>query len=92
MNNKKSYEYPIEYDWDTEEITKVINFYNMVESIYEKGVDKKEFINSYNEFRKIVPMKMDQNNLSKRFEKESGYSIYKSVKEVQRSTGNFVKF
>ncbi|GKQ42821.1 UPF0223 protein [Companilactobacillus sp. RD055328] len=87
-----NYEYPIDYDWSTEEITNIIKFYNVIEEAYEGGVDKNKLLSAYNDFRKIVPMKMDQNNLSKRFETESGYSIYKVIKAAQGATIEYIKF
>lgn len=92
MTKENNYEYPIEYDWTTAEITDVIKFYNLIEAAYEGGADTSELIRAHNRFRSVVPMKMDQNNLAKRFETESGYSIYKVMKEASNTNAKVVKF
>lgn len=88
---KINYEYPLEPDWNQSEIVKVIEFYNNIELAYEKGVNRDVLLNSFNEFKKIVPMKMNQNNLGKIFEDESGYSIYKTMKLARKSDKEIIR-
>lgn len=91
MKNEKNYQYPLDETWSNEEITTVIKFYNLIEAAYEVGVDRKELLDGYRNFQKIVPMKMDQNSLSKEFEKESGYVIYQVIKQARNSDREVIK-
>lgn len=90
MENK-NYEYPLEPDWTKSELVQAIKFYNDIELAYEGGINREELLRSFNEFRKIVPMKMQQNNLGKLFEEESGYSIYKTITKARKSSSKIIK-
>jgi uncharacterized protein YktA (UPF0223 family) len=85
----KEYEYPIEYNWSTEEMIEVINLYALVEEAYESGVDAEKFKAQYKKFQKIVGGKSFEKQLDKAFEKVSGYSIYQVFKRAQSE--KFVK-
>ena len=34
------YQYPIDYEWSTEEIIDVIHFFEAVEVVYDKGMER----------------------------------------------------
>ena len=55
-------------------------------------MDKEEFLEAYKTFKKIVPSKMQEKQLGREFEENSGYSLYRAVKEVQASERQFVRF
>lgn len=78
-----NYSYPISTDWTTEEIIRVTNFYNAVETAYENGIDLLVFQKNYNQFKKIVTSKMEEKQIGKQFETISGYSIYRAVKQMK---------
>lgn len=88
-----SYSYPIdEQYWSKEEIVDVVNFYNMVEQAYEKGVSRDDLMLAYTRFKQIVPSKSEEKQLTSKFEKESGYSSYRTVKKAKElSTGAKIK-
>ncbi|WP_082234309.1 UPF0223 family protein [Halobacillus massiliensis] len=79
-----SYNYPIdEIYWSKEEIIDVVNFYSMVEKAYEGAVKTDELLLAYTRFKQIVPSKSEEKKLCGQFEKESGYSCYKTVKKAK---------
>ncbi|ELK44999.1 UPF0223 family protein [Halobacillus sp. ACCC02827] len=79
-----SYTYPIdEVHWSKEEIIDVVNFYSLVEKAYENGVKQEELLLAYTRFKQIVPSKSEEKTLCGKFEKESGYSCYRTVKEAR---------
>ncbi|MGP4075074.1 UPF0223 family protein [Halobacillus sp. K22] len=81
-----SYHYPIdEIYWTKEEIIDVVNFYSKVEQAYEKQVNREELLLSYTRFKQIVPSKSEEKKLCGQFEKESGYSCYRTVKKAKES-------
>lgn len=82
-----SYTYPIdETYWSKEEIIDVVNFYSMVEQAYEKGVSRDDLLMAYTRFKQIVPSKSEEKTLCGQFEKESGYSCYRTIKQAKSLT------
>lgn len=77
------YEYPFDTDWSMDEIVVVINFYNCIEKAYEEGIDKKELMSHYREFKKIVDSKSLEKQYDKKFKDVSGYSIYETMKKAK---------
>ncbi|MCA0983625.1 UPF0223 family protein [Halobacillus yeomjeoni] len=88
-----SYHYPIdETYWSKEEIIDVVNFYSMVEKAYEESVNRDDLLMAYTRFKQIVPSKSEEKKLCGEFEKESGYSCYRTVKKAKElSTGDKIK-
>ena len=79
------YNYPLDYNWSTEEIIDVIALYNAVEKAYEKGISKEEFMNAYRKFKVIVDSKSVEKQLDKQFYEISHYSIYQVVKAAKEN-------
>jgi len=77
------YNYPLDYDWTTEEIIDVIALYNAVEKAYEEGISAEAFMKAYRRYTEIVDSKSEQKRFDKEFEKESTYSIYKVFKAAK---------
>lgn len=80
---RDNYSYPLDPEWSDDEIVQVIDLYNAVEKAYENGISRETFMQKYRTFCQVVPMKMDQRNLDKQFQQESGYSIYQVFKQCQ---------
>ncbi|MBM7572233.1 UPF0223 family protein [Aquibacillus albus] len=78
-----NYSYPIDETWSKQEIIDVVNFFSMVEKAYEAGVNKDDLLLSYTRFKQIVPSKSEEKQLCGKFEKESGYSCYRTVKKAK---------
>ncbi|MFD1018021.1 UPF0223 family protein [Thalassobacillus hwangdonensis] len=81
-----SYNYPIDPEtWSKEEIVDVVNFYSLVEQANEKSVKREELLMAYTRFKQIVPSKSEEKQLLAKFEKESGYSGYHTVKKAREA-------
>ncbi|WP_079529706.1 UPF0223 family protein [Halobacillus hunanensis] len=82
-----SYNYPIdEIYWSKEEIIDVVNFYSLVEQAYESSVKQDELLLAYTRFKQIVPSKSEEKQLCGKFEKESGYSCYRTIKQAKSAS------
>lgn len=79
------YNYPLNYDWSTEEIILVISLYNAVEKAYEEGISKEDFNKAYKAFKTIVDSKSEEKQLDKEFSQTTGYSIYQVVKAANEN-------
>ncbi|MFF2445999.1 UPF0223 family protein [Neobacillus sp. NPDC058068] len=86
------YQYPIDYNWSTDEIVDVIKFFEAIEKAYEKGIDREEVMNVYRRFKEIVPSKAEEKTICGEFEEMSGYSSYRTVKKAKEaSAGDRIK-
>lgn len=86
------YNYPLRYDWSTEEIIDVIAFYETIEKAYENGVGKEKIMDAYRSFKKIVPSKSEEKTLFKEFKEVSGYDSYRIVKDAKEvAAGEIIK-
>ncbi|MFE8703699.1 UPF0223 family protein [Cytobacillus sp. FJAT-54145] len=79
------YQYPIDYQWSTEEIVDVIKFFEHIEMAYEKGIDRDTLLASYRRFKEIVPSKAEEKKVCGEFEEMSGYSSYRTIKLSKES-------
>jgi uncharacterized protein YktA (UPF0223 family) len=73
------YQYPIDYNWSTDEIVDVIKFFEVVERAYETGITREEILNTYRRFKEIVPSKAEEKKICGEFEEISGYSAYRTI-------------
>ncbi|KGX91532.1 hypothetical protein N781_03295 [Pontibacillus halophilus JSM 076056 = DSM 19796] len=82
----EQYNYPIDVEhWSTEEVIDVINFYHIIEKAYEEGIKRSDLMMAYTRFKQIVPSKSEEKKLGEEFQQQSGYSIYKAVKEAKQT-------
>lgn len=77
------YQYPMDFNWSTEEIVDVIHFFEAVEKAYESRISKEEFMRVYRRFKEIVPGKADEKNYCDEFEVSSGYAAYAVLKQAK---------
>ncbi|MGO4887940.1 UPF0223 family protein [Anaerobacillus sp. MEB173] len=83
---------PISLDWSTEEVVDVVSFYEGVVQAYEKGIRKEEVLRLYQRFKEIVPSKSEEKQLCGQFDKESGYSCFRTVKRAREAKeGEMIK-
>ena len=80
------YQYPIDYNWSTEEIVDVIKFFEAIESAYEKGIERDEVMKAYRRFKEIVPSKAEEKTVCGEFEEISGYSSYRTIKKAKEAS------
>ena len=86
------YQYPIDYTWSTEEIVDAIHFFDCVEKVYEKGIDRDVLLLAYRRFKEIVPGKAQEKTIFNDFEEVSGYASYLAVKAAkEKNSGEKVK-
>lgn len=71
---------PISLDWSKEEVIDVVQFFDAIEKVYEKGTKKDEILVLYRRFKEIVPSKSEEKQLFKKFDDETGYVCYRAVK------------
>lgn len=84
--SKMSYSYPIDPEWTQEEIIDVVNFLALIEDAYESKVTTEDYAAVYKAFKRIAPMKSDENKIYKEFKEVSnydGYVVTKRFKEAQ---------
>ncbi|MBA2874140.1 UPF0223 family protein [Thermaerobacillus caldiproteolyticus] len=87
-----NYSYPISYDWTTQEIIDVIKFFEAVETVYEKGMEREQLMSAYRRFKEIVPSKSEEKKLCDEFTKTSGYSSYHVIKKAKEAkNGDWIK-
>ena len=86
------YQYPIDYTWKTDEIVKVISFFQGIEQAYEKGIRREDLMRLYKEFKQIVPSIAEEKKVCGEFEEVSGYSSYRTMQKAKKSDeGDLVK-
>lgn len=86
-----NYHYPIEEHWSKQEVIDVVNFFNMVESAYEGGVNKDDVLLAYTRFKQIVPSKSEEKTYFREFERGSSYVPYRVVKMARQSENKRIK-
>ncbi|WP_282919606.1 UPF0223 family protein [Ignavigranum ruoffiae] len=77
----QTYQYPIDPDWTTGEIIKVVSFLNVVEKAYESQISCQEFDKHYQAFKEVVDSIAGEKQIDRQFNEVSGYSIYQLVKK-----------
>lgn len=82
------YSYPFRADWSTEEVIDVVSFFEAVENVYEKGMNREEFMERYRRFKAIVPGKADEKRICDEFEEVSTYSPYRAVQKMKQAPEN----
>lgn len=86
------YQYPIDIDWSTKEIIDVVNFFEKIEAVYEKGVERDQLMAAYRRFKEIVPGIAEEKRIGREFEEVSGYSLYRAVKKGKEGkSGDIIK-
>ena len=78
------FNYPIDYTlYNTEEITTIIKFLDLIEECYLSGVELTEFKSAYKEFKSVVSAKSVENLLYRDFKEITGFDGYLAVKEMK---------
>jgi len=81
------YNYPIDYELFTaEEVTVIIEFLSLIEDANEHKVDPIVLNGKHKSYRGVINSKAMEKQIDRDFEKASGYSIYKTMKEYQQKT------
>lgn len=83
--------YPLNPDWSTEEIVKVIDFFNLVEQAYESGVERQRLLEAYREFKQIVTSKSEEKQWDQFYMEETGCSSYRTMQQAKRQEDPIVR-
>ena len=74
------YSYPLNTDWTTQEMVDVVQFFEVIELAYEKGVKREIVMTRYKRFKEIVPSQAEEKTICREFEEASKYVPYRVVK------------
>ena len=74
------YSYPLNTDWTTQEMVDVVQFFEVIEMAYEKGVKRELVMTRYKRFKEIVPSQAEEKTICREFEQSSSYVPYRVVK------------
>lgn len=87
----QNYSYPLNPSWSTAEMETVIAMLRAVEDAYEVGINREELLKRYRAFKQIVNSKAEEKQIGRDFERESGYVLYRVVKQAQGSDTRIIK-
>jgi uncharacterized protein YktA (UPF0223 family) len=79
------YQYPIDYNWTTDEVIDVIKFFEAIEQANETGIDRDVLLNVYRRFKEIVPSKAEEKKICGEFEEISGYSAFRTIQKAKEA-------
>ncbi|SET86624.1 Uncharacterized protein YktA, UPF0223 family [Salinibacillus kushneri] len=79
------YHYPIDESWDTDEVMDVIHFLQLIEKAYEDKANRDDLLHAYHRFKEIVPSKMEEKQIDKKFNQQSGYSTYRTIQKAKQA-------
>ncbi|MGX7328363.1 UPF0223 family protein [Enterococcus bulliens] len=86
----EEYQYPLDLEWTTAEMVKVVKMWEILEKSYEQNVTVEQFLAAYQEFKTVVRSIGEERKLGREFEAASGYSLYHAVKHAKAlQTGKF---
>lgn len=84
MNEQRPF--PIDYEaYDTSELADIAEFLALIEAYHrsKKAVDERELKAKHERFREIVNSIAEEKQIDKRFEKQTGISIYRTMKGIE---------
>lgn len=87
----QNYSYPLNPSWSTAEMETVIAMLRAVEDAYEMGINRQELLKRYCAFKQIVNSKAEEKQIGRDFERESGYVLYRVVKQARESDARTIK-
>ena len=87
----ENYTLPIDGSWTVDDIVVVSHFIDSVLAVYETGVAKNTLMARYAAFREIMPAKSEQKRFDRDFERQTGYSIYQTMKLAENTTKDRVR-
>jgi uncharacterized protein YktA (UPF0223 family) len=83
MKLAQEYSYPLDPDWTTEEIVKVVEFFEAVETGHVEGVTAGELRKHYKNFKSVVPSKSGEKTLFREFKARSGYEPFTLTRQLK---------
>lgn len=83
MKLAQEYSYPLDPDWTTDEIIKVVEFFEAVETGHVEGITAGELSRHYKNFKSVVPSKSEEKTLFREFKAESGYESFALTRQLK---------
>ncbi|CAM3961995.1 UPF0223 family protein [Alkalicoccus chagannorensis] len=77
--------FPISMDWSKEEVVHVVQFFEGVDQVYNKGMERETFLTLYRHFKEVVPSKAEEKQHFKEYEEQTGQSAYHAVKAAREA-------
>lgn len=88
---KENFTYPMNLDWKTEELIKVMGIWQAVETAYESKIETEVFLDAYKQFKEVVKSIGEERQLGRDFEELTGYSLYKVVQLAKKRQTGLIK-
>jgi len=88
---KDNFTYPMNIDWTTEELIKVMGIWQAVETAYESKIEVDDFMMTYKAFKEVVKSIGEERQLGREFEELTGYSLYKVVQLAKKRQTGVIK-
>lgn len=88
---KENFTYPMNIDWTTEELIKVMGIWQAVETAYESKIETEVFLDAYKQFKEVVKSIGEERQLGRDFEELTGYSLYKVVQLAKKRQTGLIK-
>ncbi|SOC37881.1 UPF0223 family protein [Salinicoccus kekensis] len=79
----QEYSYPLDTDWTTDEVVKVVEFFEAVEYGHDEGIAAAELKRRYRAFKEVVPSKSGEKTLFREFKEQSGLESYTLVRQLK---------
>ncbi|AEV95108.1 UPF0223 family protein [Pediococcus claussenii] len=79
---KENFSYPLNEDWNVQEITDVVDFFSLIEKAYESGVARTDMQKKYDLFLRVIPNKSEQKRIFREFRNNSGLEAYTVIKQL----------
>lgn len=78
------FDFKIDYDlFTTQEIVRIFNFFSLLLKNKQHAIKKTELLSAHQEYRSILNNISLEKKYDKMFEKETGISIYQTMKELK---------
>lgn len=91
IQSGKNFAYPILPGWNKADIIAASKLYSAISNAYETGIVRQELLDAYTDFKVVVPSKSEEKQIDREFEKDSGYSIYQTMKVARQTTSQRIK-
>ncbi|SDC33562.1 UPF0223 family protein [Shouchella lonarensis] len=76
---------PLNDEWTQNEVVIVAEFCDCIARVFEQGVEAREILRRYEQFKEVVPAKSEEKQLFKDIDKEIGTSCYHVVQAAKQA-------
>ncbi|GEN57502.1 UPF0223 protein [Halolactibacillus alkaliphilus] len=86
-----NFQFPIDLDWSTDEIVKVVECLDLIEKAYHQSVEANAILDKYRAFKTVVPSLGEEKRIGRAFEVDTGYSLYQTIKAARSQPNRKIK-